>query len=522
MNRNIRKCRRCKSGPIPKEDRLCEVCKKVKICSACKKELLREEFEEGKMRCKKCTDLIKNYKRCFTCKEIVHKSNFIGNNNSCNDCKEKRIEKYERRKCKKCKKVKYFEDFNYMMSTCKECTRGEQRKIIHKKTNTTKHCKYCGVETNNKKRVCDDCNDTIKCRKCEKRLKKSKFEEGKFICKKCLQQKKIKKEKIKEKKHKVHVICNKCKKKEIVRRRYKNKPYLYICDDCDRKRYEGNDGSLVKCKICNKDFLFISAGHIKKCSNGEVTYQIYLEKYGRDVIYSEKYRNRLIQTNEEVDKAVYDKISKKSKKWWKENREKMCKKLKIAQNTPEAIKNHKKGHLNFIKNRTKEQKIKHSESARKSWQRESTRRKRIIAINKPESIEARRRGGRKAGLIATRNSPKISKPTLKLYNVLKEKRIDCELEYEFGFYHIDIGIPFYKIAIEVDGDYWHGNQKIYKILTKQQKDRQSRDKARNTYLANRGWIVLRFWTSKIDKEIEFCVNKIIETIEERKCLIKAA
>jgi len=85
------------------------------------------------------------------------------------------------------------------------------------------------------------------------------------------------------KKQKVEVTCCSCNKQEIVYRRYKNKPKKYICKDCIEKK-NNIQGTLTQCPECKRYFSFISTAHIKKCCN--LTYNEFIEKYSRDIIYS--------------------------------------------------------------------------------------------------------------------------------------------------------------------------------------------------------------------------------------------
>jgi very-short-patch-repair endonuclease len=386
-----------------------------------------------------------------------------------------------------------------------------------KRHNNIHHCRYCDIETKNKNRICDEHKNTRECKRCKKRVNKNNYQIGKQVCNQCLEEEKTVKQQEKLKRHTVNAVC-KCGRQETVVRRYKDKPKNYTCTVC-KKEHDEVEGNLVQCPTCKTDFELISAGHMKKCC--KMTYKEFLEKYGREAIYSERYSNRIILANLKVDKQkLHDKMSESLKEYHRNNKEVVLERMKNAQNSDRAKENHKKGFLKYLENITEEQTQQRKDSAVKSWQNPETRRKRIESINSPKSIAARSAGAKKAAFIVQRNYPKITKPMLKVFEALKSKNVNCVLEYEYRYYHIDIAIPELKIAIEIDGDYWHGNEKYYKILTKNQKDRKSRDLARNTYLKNRHWSVLRFWTSDIDNNLEKIVFEIENKIEELKCLTK--
>ena len=86
----------------------------------------------------------------------------------------------------------------------------------------------------------------------------------------------------------------------------------------------------------------------------------------------------------------------------------------------------------------------------------------------------------------------------------------------------DFSFGKYKIAIFCDGDFWHGRDynrlkdKLTKTFwrTKIEKNME-RDIRYNKELKNRGWIVLRFWGSEINKDVNKCVNKVKKALNKR-------
>lgn len=89
----------------------------------------------------------------------------------------------------------------------------------------------------------------------------------------------------------------------------------------------------------------------------------------------------------------------------------------------------------------------------------------------------------------------------------------------------DIAITKYQIAVFCDSDYWHGydwenrHQRIKsnreywipKIERNMQRDREV-----NSMLDEAGWIVLRFWEWQIKKNLNECVQCVMDTIKMRK------
>lgn len=91
----------------------------------------------------------------------------------------------------------------------------------------------------------------------------------------------------------------------------------------------------------------------------------------------------------------------------------------------------------------------------------------------------------------------------------------------------DIAITKYKIAVFVDGEFWHGydweNQKQKRIHTNREywipkiEKNMARDIEVNRLLRKQGWTVVRFWERHdVFKNLDNCVNRVKELIEKSK------
>ncbi len=83
----------------------------------------------------------------------------------------------------------------------------------------------------------------------------------------------------------------------------------------------------------------------------------------------------------------------------------------------------------------------------------------------------------------------------------------------------------YKIAIFCDSEYFHGKDwevQKHKIKTntefwhKKIENNIERDKLVNETLLKNGWHVIRFWGEEIKKNLDLCVLKVEQAIEDRK------
>ena len=83
----------------------------------------------------------------------------------------------------------------------------------------------------------------------------------------------------------------------------------------------------------------------------------------------------------------------------------------------------------------------------------------------------------------------------------------------------DIIFPGSRIAIFVDGCFWHGCPEHYQrpqnnkeFWRKKLEYTQARDQEVNQELKAMEWTVLRFWEHEVKKDIEGCLDKVFDAI----------
>ena len=112
---------------------------------------------------------------------------------------------------------------------------------------------------------------------------------------------------------------------------------------------------------------------------------------------------------------------------------------------------------------------------------------------------------------------KDTKIELIVFHELKKRKIYFKKHYSKIIGNPDIAVPRKKIAIFIDGDFWHGY--INKILGKKISDGYwknkitnnfIRDKEINNILNNLGWKVLRIWEHEIKTDLEQSIKRIEE------------
>ena len=117
---------------------------------------------------------------------------------------------------------------------------------------------------------------------------------------------------------------------------------------------------------------------------------------------------------------------------------------------------------------------------------------------------------------------KNTKAELIIFRELRKRKIYFQKHYKKAIGSPDIAFPLKKIAIFIDGDFWHGRNfsKNKKRLPKKywrEKINSNilRDKRNKTKLKRRGWKVLRVWEYEIINNPAGVVEKIKIFIENK-------
>ncbi len=80
-----------------------------------------------------------------------------------------------------------------------------------------------------------------------------------------------------------------------------------------------------------------------------------------------------------------------------------------------------------------------------------------------------------------------------------------------------------KLAIFVDGEFWHGynwSEKKLKIKTNRDfwipkiERNMQRDEENNQLLKDIGWTVIRFWENQVEKDLDGCINIVVSHLED--------
>ena len=128
-------------------------------------------------------------------------------------------------------------------------------------------------------------------------------------------------------------------------------------------------------------------------------------------------------------------------------------------------------------------------------------------------------------LIMSKIKGKDTKPEIQLRRALWKKGIRYRINYKKLPGRPDIVILKYKIAIFVDGEFWHGynwQDKKKKInsnkafwIPKIERNMQ-RDFQNNQKLEEMDFKVLRFWANDLKKDLGIYIDQVVKYITENK------
>jgi DNA mismatch endonuclease, patch repair protein len=141
-----------------------------------------------------------------------------------------------------------------------------------------------------------------------------------------------------------------------------------------------------------------------------------------------------------------------------------------------------------------------------------------------------KREGRLISRIMASIPSKNTGPELQLATLLLPLRRSYQLHPPEVLGHPDLIFPKQRLAIFVDGDFWHGRQwqlRGFRSLEEQFKGSQnakywiskisnniSRDGRNRRRLRRTGWHVMRIWENDLKSDADKCLRRIMRMIEK--------
>lgn len=109
----------------------------------------------------------------------------------------------------------------------------------------------------------------------------------------------------------------------------------------------------------------------------------------------------------------------------------------------------------------------------------------------------------------------------KVFSFLVKNKMPFKRHYSKAAGSPDVALPEKKIAIFIDGDFWHGyrfsewkGRIPKKYWRKKIESNIARDKKNRNALRNRKWRVMRVWGHQIAKDPEKAFSKILNFINK--------
>ncbi len=76
-----------------------------------------------------------------------------------------------------------------------------------------------------------------------------------------------------------------------------------------------------------------------------------------------------------------------------------------------------------------------------------------------------------------------------------------------------------KVAVFIDGDFWHGyrfpawEDKVSDFWRKKITGNRKRDARNHRKLRSKGWKVIRIWQHEVERDFETCLDRIVESLD---------
>lgn len=106
-----------------------------------------------------------------------------------------------------------------------------------------------------------------------------------------------------------------------------------------------------------------------------------------------------------------------------------------------------------------------------------------------------------------------------VFRELAKRGIYFQKYYKRAIGNPDIALPKKKMAIFIDGDFWHGYQfaKLKKRLPKKywlEKIERNikRDKLYRARLKRQGWKIMRIWEHEVKKDFEKAMTRLVDFV----------
>lgn len=116
---------------------------------------------------------------------------------------------------------------------------------------------------------------------------------------------------------------------------------------------------------------------------------------------------------------------------------------------------------------------------------------------------------------ATKMSIKMTTPELQFKKILKELKVEFEIQKILGNKIFDFYIPSANLIVEVDGNYWHGDQEMFPVLNGLQKKAIRNDMFKDGLATGLGYSIERVWESELKNTYDAVKERFKKIINEK-------
>ena len=254
----------------------------------------------------------------------------------------------------------------------------------------------------------------------------------------------------------------------------------------------------VVCKLCSAKLLSLSTPHLQKCCNKDVSW--YQGEYPTAQIMSSLTRERKVKTQAQKE-AQSEKLKAR---FQTEAGEKTREQIRAASLARLSDPKQYDIAVNHLRKMRKLRALEQEKRKTLKWRLSNVYR----AWHKanPEKSKA---------LIAQARlniKQKTTKPHLALKDAMVEAGLPpSKAEFAIHYYCIDEAYPEYKLAIEMDGCYWHGCESCG--FSPQPRNKVC-DKKKTTYLTKRNWSIVRIPEHMVKKDMAEAIRVIRAALVE--------
>jgi very-short-patch-repair endonuclease len=271
----------------------------------------------------------------------------------------------------------------------------------------------------------------------------------------------------------VEVECPDCKqKRRLAKLNYYNLHKSALCKYCKSKGERNHQFGKKHSKETKKRISNANKGRLIGSKNpmyGISTYEYLVKKYGK------------IKAN---------KLEK--------NRRKKLREVALGKNNHFYGKKHTKDSIEKIIEANKKYRDSLTEKEKIELSKQQSKIQKAIYNKNPQDYINKRR---RAGQIAAEKSIKykINKLETKIQNKLVELGLDFEYSVIIGYRQFDFGSREHRILLEVNGDYWHGNPKLYKKsdLNNIQINNKKKDKEKKKFAQKHNMKLYYIWEQDV-------------------------